>query len=642
MGVSGLLQILKEIQDPVSLERYRGKTLAIDTYGWLHRALISCAEELCLGKPTRKYITFVLNKIQMLQHFGITPYFVFDGASLKTKSETNQKRRDIRNEAKQLAQKCNETGRPHLAMKHYMKAAYVTSQMCKSIMCELDRLKIRYVVAPYEADPQMVYLEKIGVVDGILSEDSDLLIFGCQKLITKLKDDASCVEINRSDFKKVKFIPYLSSFSDEQLRLVAMVYGCDYTKGISGLGLKSSFQFVRRYITLSKVVIALRSTGKKIPNDFEQEVEKANLAFQFQKVFDPRSQTVSTLNDIPESLEIDYELMESCCGKTLDPTISKKICNGFIDPNSHQILVSREQRLASLKSSSLHLSSEINQNTISESAQRSKSESAIKNSNGRSIFDLMKISRKSVNVTEETDLNSINETEGNEKSIIKTPEKPFKRPSVVLGTREIKMSPTSKKIKKLQQNINIANVQSSSSKFFGKSTLQSINTTSEPNQKTIKTTKNCTVTILPTPNKTIDEHAGWDSSLINDSEVPDESPTSQNINKENILDELTDNDLEDKSNNDSQESVMSKSAASQVEEQDEVIIDSLDPSQYHDSPIQKKSDMKILNLNRFKFSQEDDCEISEEDQNENMFKTPVANFKVNTKTIDLKQFLYKG
>lgn len=57
-----------------------------------------------------------------------------------------------------------------------MKAAYVTSQMAKSIMSELDIMGIKYIVAPYEADPQMVYLEKIGLVDGILSEDSDLLI----------------------------------------------------------------------------------------------------------------------------------------------------------------------------------------------------------------------------------------------------------------------------------------------------------------------------------------------------------------------------------------------------------------------------------------------------------------------------------
>ena len=35
-----------------------------------------------------------------------------------------------------------------------------------------------YVVWPYESDAQLTYLQKIGLVDYILSEDSDLLVFG--------------------------------------------------------------------------------------------------------------------------------------------------------------------------------------------------------------------------------------------------------------------------------------------------------------------------------------------------------------------------------------------------------------------------------------------------------------------------------
>ena len=35
-----------------------------------------------------------------------------------------------------------------------------------------------YIVSPYESDAQLTYLKKIGLVDYILSEDSDLLVFG--------------------------------------------------------------------------------------------------------------------------------------------------------------------------------------------------------------------------------------------------------------------------------------------------------------------------------------------------------------------------------------------------------------------------------------------------------------------------------
>jgi exonuclease-1 len=37
-------------------------------------------------------------------------------------------------------------------------------------------------VAPYEADAQLYYLEREGYVDGIITEDSDLLVFGCKQV----------------------------------------------------------------------------------------------------------------------------------------------------------------------------------------------------------------------------------------------------------------------------------------------------------------------------------------------------------------------------------------------------------------------------------------------------------------------------
>lgn len=140
----------------------------------------------------------------MLRHFGVEPYLVFDGAYLPTKAETAKERRLKREEAQKKANELIKAGNRKLAWKEFMKAAGVTPEMAKSIMVELDMRKVKYIVAPYEADPQMVYLERIGLVDGILSEDSDLLIFGCNTLITKLNDYGECIEICRDNFCNVK------------------------------------------------------------------------------------------------------------------------------------------------------------------------------------------------------------------------------------------------------------------------------------------------------------------------------------------------------------------------------------------------------------------------------------------------------
>ncbi|KAG7196137.1 Rad2 nuclease [Scheffersomyces spartinae] len=373
MGVTGLLPLLKDIQEPCTLERYRGKTLAIDGFGWMHRALISCSQDLCQNRPTRRYITAVTNKLQMLRHFGIEPYLVFDGAPLPTKADTNSERRQRREEARSKADAYVALGNPKLAWKEFMKAASVTFEMVKSVMVELDALGIKYVVAPYEADPQMVYMEKIGLVDGILSEDSDLLVFGCRVLITKLKDNGTCVEINRDNFSKVKATPFLRTISQEHLRFVAMIAGCDYTKGLVNVGMKKAINFISKYNQLDKTLLALQTEGNiRIPPEFSDELAKADLAFKYQKVFDPTIQELTTLTEYPEILPASLDILETCCGRTIDSETIAEVANGRLHPITHDLLVSREQSLSLLKSNSVILTKSF-QLTTAASATRSVS-----------------------------------------------------------------------------------------------------------------------------------------------------------------------------------------------------------------------------------------------------------------------------
>lgn len=43
-------------------------------------------------------------------------------------------------------------------------------------------LGVDCIVAPYEADAQLAYLEKNGFVQAVITEDSDLIAFGCKKV----------------------------------------------------------------------------------------------------------------------------------------------------------------------------------------------------------------------------------------------------------------------------------------------------------------------------------------------------------------------------------------------------------------------------------------------------------------------------
>lgn len=362
MGIQGLLPQLKNIQNPVTLRRYEGQTIGIDGYAWLHRASCSCAYELAMNKPTEKYLQFFIKKLGMLRSFKIQPYLVFDGDGIGVKKETESKRRERRDESKIIAKRLWESGEKRNAMEYFQKCVDVTPEMAKCVIDYCKTQGIPYVVAPFEADAQMVYLEKNGFIQGIISEDSDLLIFGCQRLITKLNDFGECIEICREDFHKLPYKFPLSRLSDQEIRTMVCLAGCDYTSGIPKVGLVTAVKLVQRFRTLERILLHIQREGKlRIPPEFVPEYELANFAFQYQRVFCPLKRKIVTLTDIPQDL-LHCEKLYQCIGNVVHRKTAVKQCvveDDEIHHNMHELaamgdlnpynfqrkLVNREQKL---------------------------------------------------------------------------------------------------------------------------------------------------------------------------------------------------------------------------------------------------------------------------------------------------------
>lgn len=51
----------------------------------------------------------------------------------------------------------------------------------------LRQENVEYVVAPYEADAQMAFLARNGHVDLVITEDSDLIAYGCPQVELRLQ-----------------------------------------------------------------------------------------------------------------------------------------------------------------------------------------------------------------------------------------------------------------------------------------------------------------------------------------------------------------------------------------------------------------------------------------------------------------------
>lgn len=101
--------------------------------------------------------------------------------------------------------------------------AFVSEDVILDIVEVLRVFGIPYVFAPGEAEAQCSFLEMMGLVDGIVSNDSDVFAFGGKTLYRNFFVDNRYVEAYRSDDLEKEV-----GFTQDRIILYAMLEGCDY------------------------------------------------------------------------------------------------------------------------------------------------------------------------------------------------------------------------------------------------------------------------------------------------------------------------------------------------------------------------------------------------------------------------------
>lgn len=269
----------------------------------------------------------------MLLYFGVIPFMVFDGDNLPSKAATENDRHKRRQESKALGLELQRKGRVAEAYQEFQKAVDVTPYMARQLIEELKKLDVQYVVAPYEADPQMVYLEQQGIVHGIISEDSDLLVFGAKRLLSKLDQHGDCIEVNRADFTACKEVS-LVGWSDVDFRQMCILSGCDYLANIPKMGLKTAYRTIRRHKTVEKSLRMLQFEGQyKVPNDYLKNFKQAENTFLYQWVFCPNAKKLVNFNT-PES-GVDLAEM-TYIGAHVNAEIATGVAYGELDPTTKE------------------------------------------------------------------------------------------------------------------------------------------------------------------------------------------------------------------------------------------------------------------------------------------------------------------
>jgi exonuclease 1 len=295
MGIAGLLPLIMAMCERRHISGYRSKRIGIDGHAWLHQILPSVGEQVLFGVPTTKYVDMFESRIRTLLDYGVIPVVVLDGDALPSKRTTNDKRRERRRKAMEEIESCILKGKLGKASGLINQCISVSREIIHNIARMLEKRGVEYIIAPYEADAQLCYLQKTGYIDAILTEDSDLIPYGANKVLYKF-DQNYVREFNQECLEKARDTRFKEKILD-----ICVLSGCDYLESIRGVGIVMAHRLLSAKDSVEEVIEDLRNI-RNVPENYAEEFRRARKTFLHQIVYDPVGGCRRHLNDTGEVL----------------------------------------------------------------------------------------------------------------------------------------------------------------------------------------------------------------------------------------------------------------------------------------------------------------------------------------------------
>lgn len=123
----------------------------------------------------------------------------------------------------------------------------VTHIMVTECQQLLKLFGLPYVTAPMEAEAQCAELVNLGIVDGIVTDDSDVFLFGGTRVYKNMFNQAKFVECYLSSDLEKEY-----SLDREKLIRIAHLLGSDYTEGLPNVGPVTALEILSEFETLEQ------------------------------------------------------------------------------------------------------------------------------------------------------------------------------------------------------------------------------------------------------------------------------------------------------------------------------------------------------------------------------------------------------
>jgi 5'-3' exonuclease len=274
MGIKNLNKFLREkcpeVFEPTHISNYSFKKVAIDISLYLHKFKAIAGE---------RWLAAFLNLVASLRRNHIHGVFVFDGKSPPEKSDERAKRRKEREklekyiyELQEGVEEYHKTGAvPAVLVKLWNRRRYPKRLLGKSRRVDIEWvlekvrqkryqlidigpedfqiakdlfaiLKVPCLTAPWEAEKMCAKLCMDGLVDAVLSEDTDVIAYGAPVFLTRIDTSQdTVVAINNMRVREALGISY------PQLLDLCIMCGTDYNPNIFRVGAHTAYKKLLKF-----------------------------------------------------------------------------------------------------------------------------------------------------------------------------------------------------------------------------------------------------------------------------------------------------------------------------------------------------------------------------------------------------------
>ncbi len=274
MGIKNMLKFLNT-NYPNTIKKietmdFEKKKIAIDISIMLYQVVInirnSGADMVNNQGEVTSHILGLFNKTINLLKMNIIPVYVFDGKPPEFKSKVLEERREVKNKA---YEKLNEELTEEEKIKYFKRTVSISKKQIEQCIELLDTMGVPYIVAPGEADSQCAYLAKAGLVDGVLTEDMDIMTFGAPKIYRNLASyNKDNLEISMSDVLTSMDMNY------EQFVELCILLGCDYCERFKDIKQDTIYRYYKGHHNIPDTLNHMKEDGNNLPNVSIEEYNK--------------------------------------------------------------------------------------------------------------------------------------------------------------------------------------------------------------------------------------------------------------------------------------------------------------------------------------------------------------------------------